>query len=86
MPMSARYFFHLVSDHEVILDEEGIDLWNDEGTLFHIIRAADELIKESSTLDEWQGWRLEVMDGTGRTALRIFLSDYNQEQSILPLH
>ena len=86
MPLSTRYFFHLVSDHEVIPDEEGIVLWNKEGALFAIIRAANGLIKENLTLDEWQGWRLEVMDGAGRMILSISLSDYNQEQSIFSLH
>ncbi|EIM26867.1 DUF6894 family protein [Microvirga lotononidis] len=86
MPASARYFFHLVSDHEVIPDEEGIVLWSGEGAVFAIIRAANGLIKERLLLHEWHGWRLEVTDGTGRTILRISLSDYNQEQSIFSLH
>ncbi|EIM24412.1 DUF6894 family protein [Microvirga lotononidis] len=86
MPASARYFFHLVSDHEVIPDEEGIDLWNEEGALLSVIRAANGLIKEGLMSDEWQDWCLEVMDGTGRTILRISLSDFNQAQRIFSLH
>ena len=86
MPASARYFFHFVSDHEVIPDEKGIVLWSGEGAVFAIIRAANGLIKESLLLHERQGWRLDVTDGTGRTILSISLSDYNQEQSIFSLH
>ncbi|EIM30172.1 DUF6894 family protein [Microvirga lotononidis] len=86
MPVSARYFFHLVSDYEVIPDEEGIDLFQEEGALIPLIRALDELIKEGLALDPWQDWWLEVMDGLGRTVARIPLSASNQGQGIFSLH
>ncbi len=84
MSLFARYFFHLVSDDEVIPDEEGIDLWNDDGTLLHIIKAVNDLLREGLPLDDWQGWRLEVMDGTGRLVVCIPLADLEGWHSRLP--
>ena len=74
MLVSDRYFFHLASDHEVIVDEIGIYLRNDEGVLFQIFQAVDELIKEGLSSDELQGWRLEVTDCAGRMLLSVPLT------------
>jgi hypothetical protein len=47
MPMSGRYFFHLVSPHEVIPDEEGVDMSTGEEALSQILQAVNEFIKEA---------------------------------------
>jgi hypothetical protein len=82
MSSPVRYFFHLVSDYEVIPDEGGVDLWNDEDTLFHIIEALGEFIKDDRS-NEWQGWCIEVADGTGQTVLSVPLIDFDQRRSLL---
>lgn len=84
MLMSGRYFFHLVSPHELIPDEEGVDLQPDEGTLSQILQAVNEFIKEALSSDEWQGWSLEITDDIGSMVLSIPLTDVDQVPS--PLH
>jgi hypothetical protein len=84
MPLSGRYFFHLVSPHEVIPDEEGVDMSTGEEALSQILQAVNEFIKEALSCDEWQGWSLEITDGIGSMVLSIPLTDFDQTQS--PLH
>jgi hypothetical protein len=80
---SERYFFHLVSGSEVIPDEKGVDLWTDEGLLSQILQAVDEFIDEAVSLNDWHGWWLEVMDGTGGMVLSIPLTGFDRQQSLL---
>jgi hypothetical protein len=84
MPLSGRYFFHLVSPHEVIPDEEGVDMSTGEEALSQILQAVNEFIKEALSCDEWQGWSLEITDGIGSMVLSIPLTDFDQTRS--PLH
>ena len=84
MPMSGRYFFHLVSPHGVIADEEGVDMSTGEEALSQILQAVNEFIKEALSWDEWQGWSLEITDGIGSMVLSIPLTDFDQTRS--PLH
>jgi hypothetical protein len=84
MPMSGRYFFRLVSPHEVIPDEEGVDMSTGEEALSQILQAVNEFIKEALSCDEWQGWSLEITDGIGSMVLSIPLTDFDQTRS--PLH
>jgi hypothetical protein len=84
MLLSGRYFFHLVSPHEVIPDEEGVDMSTGEEALSQILQAVNEFIKEALSFDEWQGWSLEITDGIGSMVLSIPLTDFDQTQS--PLH
>jgi hypothetical protein len=84
MLMSERYFFHLVSPHEVIPDEEGVDMSTGEEVLSQIMQAVNEFIKEALACDEWQGWSLQVTDGIGSMVLSIPLTDFDQLRS--PLH
>jgi hypothetical protein len=84
MPLSGRYFFHLVSPHEVIPDEEGVDMSTGEDALSQIMQAVNEFIKEALSCDEWQGWSLEITDGIGSMVLSIPLTDFDQTRS--PLH
>jgi hypothetical protein len=84
MPMSERYFFHLVSPREVIPDEEGVDMSTGEEALSQILQAVNEFIKEALSFDEWQGWSLQITDGMGSMVLSIPLTDFDQMRS--PLH
>jgi hypothetical protein len=71
MSMSVRYFFHLVSDLEVIPDEQGIELLVGNGLLARIARAVEELIREIEPSADWHGWWFEITDEAGRIVLRI---------------
>jgi hypothetical protein len=81
MPMSERYFFHLVSPHALIRDEEGVDMSTGEEALSQILQAVNEFIKEALSSDEWQGWSLEITDGIGSMVLSIPLTDFDQRRS-----
>ena len=62
----ARYYFNLTDGDEVIRDEDGIEVPVVRVTLIHAFEAIEELRREaSSPLDEWQGWRLDILDSSG---------------------
>ena len=73
-PASARFFFNLVSDTEVIRDETGVDLSLQGDVVDHIIRALEDLYCDGSFASPaWKGWRMEVADCAGRTVLGFTL-------------
>jgi hypothetical protein len=89
MPVSAKYFFQLVSDRGLIPDAEEISLWTAEGFCVHLVRivqTVDEVLKGSLTSDGRQGWHLEVTDDAGRRVMSISLTDFDENRSFLPLH
>jgi len=57
-----RCFFHLVSDHDSILDDTGIEVANLETAKMEAIRAIRELRQEYDGATEgWRGWRLDIV-------------------------
>jgi hypothetical protein len=73
---SGRFFFHLILGGEVIRDEQGVMLSTEDGILLCAARALQELRQEGFFASgEWQGGRIEVADGTGRTILSFPLCD-----------
>lgn len=55
---SAWFFFHLVSDREVIRDEEGVNLSDEDDVLLRIARAVEELRQDGCLSSaEWEGCR-----------------------------
>jgi hypothetical protein len=84
---SSRFFFHLVSDAEVIRDEDGVTLSLHDGVLLCAARAIEDLRQEGFfAAGEWQGWQIEITDCTGRTVLRIPLGCSGVEQRPLAVH
>jgi hypothetical protein len=80
---SSRFFFHLVSDDEVIRDETGVQLATEEGVSLCAARAIAELQQEGFfAVGAWQGWQIEVADCTGRTILSVPLGNPDLEQSL----
>ena len=74
--MSSRYHFNLTDGREVIRDEDGIELSDIRIALVHAFETIEELRKEDpATLDDWTGWRLEIMDDGGRTVHSIPLDN-----------
>jgi hypothetical protein len=68
----ARYHFNLTDGDTMILDEDGIELSSLQAAVIFAIEAADELwAQELSNSDEWQGWRLEIVDAAGRALQSI---------------
>lgn len=69
---SMRCYFHLVSRHDVIADETGIDVADLEAAEAHARQAIEELRLEGDEADEgWEGWQLNVADARGCVLLSI---------------
>ena len=70
-----RCYFHLVSRHEVILDNIGVEVSNLESAEAEARQAIWDLRQEDDQTDEeWQGWQLNVTDAAGQLLLSIPLS------------
>jgi hypothetical protein len=64
MPM--RWYFNLTDGIDIIRDNEGVEVSCPDEALLHACRAVEELRNEdSSSSSEWQGWWLEIVDGSG---------------------
>jgi hypothetical protein len=65
--MPSRYYFNLTDGSEVIRDDVGIEVSDDRAALIHAFEAIEELRREADpSQNEWQGWRLTIVDGSGR--------------------
>jgi hypothetical protein len=65
--MQLRYYFNLTDGFEVIPDEIGIEVSDDRAALIQAFEAIEELRRETDTAQsEWEGWRLNILDGSGR--------------------
>ena len=61
--MSARYYFNLTNGDVMIRDEEGIEASSIQSAVVSALEAVEELrAQDPSNSDEWQGWRLEIID------------------------
>jgi uncharacterized protein DUF6894 len=65
---AGRYYFHLTNDEALIRDEEGTEVSSMQSALISAMEMIEELRAENpSEADEWQGWRLEIVDASGQT-------------------
>ena len=65
---AGRYYFHLTNGEAVIRDEEGTEVSSMQTALISAMEMVEELRAEDpSAAEEWQGWRLEIVDASGRT-------------------
>ena len=65
---ATRYCFHLTNGKAMIRDDEGIEAFSIQSALVSAMEMVEELRAEDpSAADEWQGWRLEIVDASGRT-------------------
>ena len=71
---AMRYYFHLTNGEAVIRDNEGIEAFSIQSALISAMELIEELRTEDpSAADEWQGWRLEIVDASGRTVHTMLL-------------
>lgn len=57
-----RCYFHLVNDHEEILDDTGIEVRDLESAKAQAILAISELRREiGPEAHDWSGWRLDIV-------------------------
>jgi hypothetical protein len=56
----------------MIRDEEGIEASSIQAATVSALEAAEELrAQDPANPDEWQGWRLEIVDASGRAVQTI---------------
>ena len=67
-----RCYFHLVNGEEMILDDTGIDVSDLATAKEMALQAVEDIRTEAIQLGaSWQGWRLDIVDPTGRSLLSI---------------
>ena len=69
-----RCYFHLVNSHEIIPDDEGIDVPDLEAMQCLALQTIHEIRNAGNHADEdWRGWRLDVVCPAGSVLLSISL-------------
>jgi hypothetical protein len=72
LSVRARYYFNLTDGETMIRDEEGIEASSIQAAAVSALEAAEELrAQDPANSDEWQGWRLEIVDASGRAVQTI---------------
>jgi hypothetical protein len=72
LSVAARYYFNLTNGENMIRDEEGIEASSIQAAVVSAMEAVEELrAHDPSNSDEWQGWRLEVVDASGQVVQAI---------------
>jgi hypothetical protein len=70
--VQARYHFNLTDGETMIRDEEGIVACSLQAAVVSALEAVEELrAQDPSHSDEWQGWRLEIVDAAGQAVQTI---------------
>ncbi|WP_099515074.1 DUF6894 family protein [Microvirga ossetica] len=67
-----RYYFHLVSSQQIILDTTGVEI-RDPATVQHMVpRLIREVQKEpDQTAKDWEDWRIDVEDPFGNVIVSV---------------
>ena len=61
-----RCYFHLISDHDQILDDEGIEVSDLESAKTQALMAVSELQQElGGIVQDWSGWYLRILSSEG---------------------
>jgi hypothetical protein len=61
-----RWYFNLTDGIDIIHDNEGVEVSCPDEAFLHARRAVEELSNDDSRASsEWQGWWLEIVDGSG---------------------
>jgi hypothetical protein len=72
LSVSARYYFNLTNGDSMIRDEEGIVASSLQAAAVSAMEAVEELrAQDPLNSDEWQGWRLEIVDASGQAVQTI---------------
>jgi hypothetical protein len=65
-------YFHLVSCHEVIPDETGIEILDLDAARIEALKAVRELREEIHQLyGDWREWQIDVTDACGTVLMSI---------------
>ncbi len=67
-----RCYFHLVNSHETIPDDTGLEVSDLEAVHYYALQAILDLRQAGDHVSqEWQDWRLDVADLSGRVLLSL---------------
>jgi hypothetical protein len=78
-----RCYFHLVSYHDAIIDETGVEVMDLEVAEAEALKAIQDLWEEDPQAGEdWLTWQLNVTDQNGRVFLSIPLDPSEQRQTL----
>jgi hypothetical protein len=70
--LSSRYYFNLTDGETMIRDEEGVEASSIQAAVLSAMEAVEELRgQEPLDPDEWQGWRMEIVDVSGQAVQTI---------------
>jgi hypothetical protein len=71
-----RCFFHLVNDHEEIVDNTGIEVQDLENAKVQALLAITELRQEiGADIEDWSGWRLDIVCPRGTLLHSMLLNN-----------
>ncbi|WP_404291725.1 DUF6894 family protein [Microvirga sp. RSM25] len=71
-----RCFFHLVNDHEEIVDNTGIEVQDLESAKVQALLAITELRQEiGADIEDWSGWRLDIVCPRGTLLHSMLLNN-----------
>jgi hypothetical protein len=71
-----RCFFHLVNDHEEIVDNTGIEVQDLENAKVQALLAITELRQEiGADIEDWSGWRLDIVCPQGTLLHSMLLNN-----------
>jgi hypothetical protein len=74
--MVARYFFHLYNEHDVILDETGVEVSNPDEVGDAVVQSVREMQREQDlNIADLEGWDMRVLDGGGTVIMTVRLGD-----------
>jgi hypothetical protein len=70
-----RCYFNLISDDETMLDDEGVEVRDLDQAWAQALKAVAELRDEAEgDLIDWDRWRLEATDATGKVLFSLKLT------------
>ena len=68
----VQYYFNLTNGDVMIRDDEGIVASSLQSAIISAMEAIEELrAQDPLNSDEWQGWRLEIIDASGQAVQTI---------------
>jgi hypothetical protein len=71
-----RFYFNLVCDDEMMIDDEGVEVRDIDHARVQALKAIAELRQEAGTDSlEWSHWRLEVMNEAGEMVFALKLTE-----------
>jgi len=82
--MSSRYYFNLTDGDRIIRHQDGLTRADIDTAIIYANKAIEELGAEPSVFsDEWQGWRMEILNCFGDVVSVIPLVDFTLRKKFL---